>query len=137
MQPANAAPAAQASAMARPWNDPGAAQSGGMARPWNATGAGLPAHIYSVAREFGYQPDPDPAPDPAATASAPLPAQFFANQPGADMAAPPPPLPPTPVPGSQAVNSTAAANTPANRARSIALDTTSPDGDQTSTLGGN
>jgi hypothetical protein len=96
-----------------------AAQASAPARPWNATGAGLPAHIYSVAREFGLKPDPDPAP---------LPPQFFADQPGSDLAAPPPPLNPHPVPGSQTINSTASANTPANRARAIALDTPSPDG---------
>ena len=96
-----------------------AAQASAPARPWNATGAGLPAHIYSVAREFGLRPDPDPAP---------LPPQFFADQPGSDLAAPPPPLNPRAVPGSQTINSTASANTPANRARAIALDTPSPDG---------
>jgi hypothetical protein len=95
------------------------AQASAPARPWNATGAGLPAHIYSVAREFGLKPDPDPAP---------LPPQFFADQPGSDLAAPPPPLNPHAVPGSQTINSTASANTPANRARAIALDTPSPDG---------
>jgi hypothetical protein len=88
-------------------------------RPWSATGPGLPPHIYSTAREFGEQPDPDPVP---------LSAQFFADSSGGDLAAPPPPLDPRPVPGSQTVGSTASANTPANRARAIALDTPSPDG---------
>jgi hypothetical protein len=81
--------------------------------------AHLPPHIYSVARQFGLQPDPDA-----------LPAQFFADQPGSDLAAPPPALPPRPVPGSQTVSSTAPENTPANRARAIALDTPSPDGSE-------
>jgi hypothetical protein len=88
-------------------------------RVWNPHGPGLPAHFYSTAREFGQQPDPDPAP---------LPAQFFTDSAGGDLAAPPPPLSPRAVPGSQTVNSTASANTPANRARAIALDTPSPDG---------
>jgi hypothetical protein len=79
----------------------------------------VPAHFYSTAREFGLQPDPDPAP---------LPAQFFADQAGSDLAAAPPPLDPHPVPGSQTVSSTATANTASNRARAIALDTPSPDG---------
>jgi hypothetical protein len=89
-------------------------------KPWSATGAGgVPAHFYSTVREFGLKPDPDPAP---------LPAQFFADQSGGDLAAPPPPLQPHPVPGSQTVDSTATANTASNRARAIALDTPSPDG---------
>jgi hypothetical protein len=77
----------------------------------------LPPHFYSVARQYGVTPDPIP-----------LPAQFFNNPPDADMAQPPPPLEPHAVPGAQTVNSTATANTPANRARAIALDTQSPDG---------
>jgi hypothetical protein len=89
-------------------------------KPWSPTGpGGVPAHFYSTAREFGLTPDPDPAP---------LPAQFFADQSGGDLAAPPPPLDPHPVPGSQTVSSTATANTASNRARAIALDTPSPDG---------
>jgi len=89
-------------------------------KPWSATGAGgVPAHFYSTVREFGLKPDPDPAP---------LPAQFFADQSGGDLAAPPPPLEPHPVPGSQTVDSTATSNTASNRARAIALDTPSPDG---------
>ncbi len=88
-------------------------------RPWSPTGPGVPVHFYSTAREFGQQPDPDPVP---------LSPQFFADSSGGDLAAPPPPLGPRPVPGSQTVGSTATANTAANRARSIALDTPSPDG---------
>jgi hypothetical protein len=89
-------------------------------KPWSPTGAGgVPAHFYSTVREFGLKPDPDPAP---------LPAQFFADQSGGDLAAPPPPLAPHPVPGSQTIDSTATANTASNRARAIALDTPSPDG---------
>jgi hypothetical protein len=88
-------------------------------RPWSPTGPGVPVHFYSTAREFGQQPDPDPVP---------LSPQFFADTGGGDLAAPPPPLGPHPVPGSQTVGSTASANTPANRARAIALDTPSPDG---------
>ena len=50
-------------------------------KPWSATGpGGVPAHFYSTVREFGLKPDPDPAP---------LPAQFFTDQSGADLAAPP------------------------------------------------
>jgi hypothetical protein len=78
--------------------------------------AGLRPHRYSVVRQFGLRPDPIP-----------LPSQFFADNAAADLAAPPPPLDPHPVPGTQAVTSTASANTPANRARAIALDTASPD----------
>ena len=77
---------------------------------------GLPPRRYSVDRQYGVQPDPIP-----------LPAQFFADQAASDLAAPPPPLDPRPVPGAQTVNSAASANTPANRARAIALDTASPD----------
>jgi hypothetical protein len=89
-------------------------------KPWTPTGpGGVPAHFYSTVREFGLKPDPDPAP---------LPAQFFADQSGGDLAAPPPPLAPHPVPGSQTIDSTATANTASNRARAIALDTPSPDG---------
>jgi hypothetical protein len=81
-----------------------------------AAQTGLPPHRYSVDRQYGVQPDPIP-----------LPAQFFANSAATDLAAPPPPLPPRPIPGSQTVSSTASANTPANRARAIALDTAGPD----------
>jgi hypothetical protein len=77
----------------------------------------LAPHVYSVARQYGLTPDPIP-----------LPAQFFNDPPGQDMAAPPPPLPPRQVPGAQTVSSTAQANTPANRARAIAQDTAPPDG---------
>lgn len=69
-----------------------------------------PPRYYSVAREYGVQPDPDP-----------LPAQFFASAPGSDMAAPPPPLDPRPVPGTQAA--TSPANSASNRARQSALQT--------------
>jgi hypothetical protein len=58
---------------------------------------------------------------PAAGASAPvaLPHQFFGET--DDMAAPPPPLMPRSVPGTQAITSTATANTASNRARQTAL----------------
>lgn len=69
---------------------------------------GLPAHFYSVQREFGLTPDPIP-----------LPQQFFEGS--ADLSAPPPPLPPRPLTGSQAA--TSPANTPANRARAVQLQT--------------
>jgi hypothetical protein len=88
-------------------------------KPWSRTGPGLPPHFYSTAREFGLKPDPD---------QVPLSPQFFSGGSSADLAAPPPPLDPRAVPGSQTVGSTASANTPANRARAIALDTPSPDG---------
>lgn len=51
---------------------------------------------------------------PASTVA--LSKQFFAGG-DSDMAAPPPPLMPRPVPGTQAVTSTASANTASNRAR--------------------
>jgi hypothetical protein len=69
---------------------------------------GLPAHFYSVQREFGLTPDPIP-----------LPQQFFEGS--ADLSAAPPPLPPRPLTGSQAA--TSPANTPANRARAVQLQT--------------
>jgi len=71
--------------------------------------AGTPAHFYSVHRQFGLSPDPIP-----------LPPQFFADG-AVDLAAPPPPLPPHAVPGSQAA--TSPADTPANRARAVDLQT--------------
>jgi len=76
--------------------------------PPAAPATGQPPHFYSVHRQFGLTPDPIP-----------LPPQFFADS--ADFSAPPAPLPPRPVPGSQAA--TSPSNTPANRARAVALDT--------------
>jgi hypothetical protein len=117
-EPAPKAPVAVAAATTAPVSSaPDAAEP--PHRPWSPTGPGIPAHFYSTAREFGLKPDPDPVP---------LSPQFFADSAGADLAAPPPPLDPHAVPGSQTVGSTASANTPANRARAIALDTPSPDG---------
>jgi hypothetical protein len=116
-QPAASKPPVAVAAVAPPPAPPEPAEP--PHRPWSATGPGLPAHFYSTAREFGQQPDPDPVP---------LSSQFFADTGGTDLAAPPPPLDPRAVPGSQTVGSTASANTPANRARAIALDTPSPDG---------
>ena len=75
-----------------------------------ASVGGQPARFYSVHREFGVTPDPIP-----------LAPRFFADAANADLAAPPAPLPPHPVPGSQAAASPA--NSPANRARAIELDT--------------
>ena len=76
----------------------------------SSAGDNQPPRYYSVHREFGLTPDPIP-----------LPAQFFADAASADLAAPPPPLPPRPVPGTQAA--TSPANTPANRARAVELQT--------------
>ncbi len=56
-----------------------------------------------------------PTPDHTPAGPVSLPRQFFGA--GDDMAAPPPPLMPRSVPGSQAVTSTATANTASNRAR--------------------
>jgi hypothetical protein len=66
-------------------------------------------HFYSVHREFGLNPDPIP-----------LPRQFFSDGSG-DLSAPPPPPAPHPFAGSQAANSPA--NTAANRAREVELET--------------
>lgn len=72
--------------------------------------SGQTPHFYSVHREFGLSPDPIP-----------LPRQFFADSAATDLAAAPPPLAPHPVAGTQAAASPA--NSPANRARALALDT--------------
>jgi len=112
-QPAAApqATAAQASAEGAPMQT---AESAGHSR--------LPPHIYSVARDYGLQPDPIP-----------LSQDFFASdgstsaQSSPDLAAPPPPLPPRPVPGPQTVGNPSNINTPSNRARAIAEDTPDPD----------
>jgi hypothetical protein len=80
-----------------------------VARSQAQTQTGQAPHFYSVHREFGLNPDPIP-----------LPQQFFAGG-SPDMAAAPPPLPPHPVPGTQAA--TSPANTAANRAREVELET--------------
>lgn len=110
------APATQpASIYAPPPGPPSAAPAARPEAQASTSGAGQPPRFYSVHRPFGLTPDPIP-----------LSPQFFADSGAADLAAPPPPLPPRAVPGSQAVN--APANTAANRAREVALDTPSPDG---------
>jgi hypothetical protein len=62
-------------------------------------GERLPPHFYSVARQYGVQPDP-----------VQLSPQFLASTPQADMAEPPP-IPPPHVAGPQAANMSAAAAT--------------------------
>jgi hypothetical protein len=63
------------------------------------SGEGLPPHFYSVARQYGVQPDP-----------VQLSPQFLASTPQADMAEPPP-LPPPHAAGPQSANMSAAAAT--------------------------
>ena len=57
----------------------------------SADQGGMPAHFYSVQREFGLKPDPIP-----------LPNQFFADGSTGDLAGPPPPPPPHLIPGQSA-----------------------------------
>jgi Meckel syndrome type 1 protein len=92
-----------------PWTSMG--QASAAATPQTAAQAqtGLRPHFYSVARQYGVTPDPIP-----------LPKQFFSDG-SADLAAPPPPPAPHPFAGSQAANSPA--NTAANRAREVELET--------------
>jgi len=72
---------------------------------------GLPPHFYSVARQYGVQPDP-----------VQLSPQFLAATPQADMAEPPP-LPPSHVAGQQTANmSTAAATNQLRQAQEAAAD---------------
>ncbi|QUD86098.1 hypothetical protein [Phenylobacterium montanum] len=56
-----------------------------------AANSAMPAHFYSVQREFGLKPDPIP-----------LPNQFFADGSSNDLAGPPPPPPPHLIPGQSA-----------------------------------
>jgi hypothetical protein len=74
-------------------------------------GEGLPPHFYSVARQYGVQPDP-----------VQLSPQFLASTPQADMAEPPP-IPPPHTAGPQAANmSTAAATNQLRQAQEAAAD---------------
>jgi len=74
-------------------------------------GVGLPPHFYSVARQYGVQPDP-----------VQLSSQFLASTPQSDMAEPPP-LPPPHTVGPQSANmSTAAATNQVRQAQEAAAD---------------
>ena len=76
-----------------------------------SAGKGLPPHFYSVARQYGVQPDP-----------VQLSSQFLAETPQADMAEPPP-LPPPHTVGPQSANiSTAAATNQVRQAQEAAAD---------------
>ena len=79
--------------------------------PTQSAGAGQPPHFYSVARQYGVQPDP-----------VQLSSQFLAETPQADMAEPPP-LPPPHTLGAQSANmSTAAATNQMRQAQEAAAD---------------
>ena len=76
-----------------------------------SAGNGVPPHFYSVARQYGVQPDP-----------VQLSSQFLASTPEADMAEPPP-LPPPHTVGPQSANmSTAAATNQVRQAQEAAAD---------------
>jgi len=76
-----------------------------------STGNGQPPHFYSVARQYGVQPDP-----------VQLSSQFLASTPDADLAEPPP-LPPPHTAGAQSANmSTAAATNQVRQAQEAAAD---------------
>ena len=79
--------------------------------PIKAADRGQPPHFYSLARQYGVQPDPMQ-----------LSPQFLAATPQADMAEPPP-LPPPHTAGAQAANmSTAAATNQVRQAQEAAAD---------------
>jgi Meckel syndrome type 1 protein len=102
--------AAEARAAApAPWTSMARASTAAAPQTSAQAQAGLRPHFYSVARQYGVTPDPIP-----------LPKQFFSDG-STDLAAPPPPPAPHPFAGSQAANSPA--NTAANRAREVELET--------------
>jgi len=100
---ADVAPPAPAPPAAAPQSAPQAATPG--------LGEGQPPHFYSVARQYGVQPDP-----------VQLSPQFLATTPQSDMAEPPP-LPPPHTAGPQSANmSTAAATNQVRQAQEAAAD---------------
>ena len=95
------------------WRSPDAGPPPAPAPPASPQGAseGLPPHFYSVARQYGVQPDP-----------VQLSPQFLASPPQADMAEPPP-IPPPHTAGPQSANmSTAAATNQVRQAQEAAAD---------------
>ncbi len=110
--------AAEDNAPSPPASPPTAAQGEAPQAAAQTVADGQPPHFYSLARQYGVQPDP--------VALSP---QFLASTPQADMAEPPPPPPPHTIGASSANMSSAAATSQLRQAQEAASDA------QTASLG--